>query len=558
MTRTERWQYLGIWFFLGFVPLMMRSLWQPDEARYAEIPREMLVSGDWLTPHLNYVLYFEKPPFQYWLSAISMKVLGVNAAAARLPLALATGISLWCAWRLARRLGAEKPMAAVFMAATALLAYAFGQILSLDALFSAFLVLALTAGIEAVVARYQERPALGWTLLAFGAIGLALLTKGLAAPVLVGGIFICTLPWAWQNFRLRRALLRTFFHPLGWLLLLVISVPWFVAVNRANPGHAQFFFIHEHFKRFTTHEHSRQGSKNAILDKLYFVAILIPGLLPWLSTCLGGLKRSLGFLRQKSGPQSEEAPLHRWVVSALLMGILVPLVFFSLSGSKLPPYILPVIVPIVALAAGFSREAKVWSARMGWEVLVLGLVILLAGLLPKLIKDRSQVEWMFVLAVAYIALGLWAIRPRGLTPPRLMACFGALCLLFTWTVNRSLGSSKDLGRLVRHAPVNAQWISAGNYFQLLPFASRSPVTVVAGAGELTYGMNRLDPAERGRRFYLQPQDLNRAALRMLAEQPGRPVWALVTVDSWKALAENQRSAWELVGRSPSTLLLRFR
>ncbi|WP_005034197.1 phospholipid carrier-dependent glycosyltransferase [Holophaga foetida] len=558
MTRTERWQYLGIWFFLGFVPLLMRSLWQPDEARYAEIPREMLASGDWLTPRLNYVLYFEKPPFQYWLSALSMKSFGLNAAAARLPLALATAISLWCAWRLARRLGARQPIWAVFMAATALIAYACGQILTLDALFSAFMVLALTAGIEAVVARCQERSALGWTLLAFGSLALAVLTKGLAAPVLLGGTFICTLPWAWKERPLRRALLRTFFHPLGWILLLLISVPWFVVVDRANPGHAQFFFVHEHFKRFTTHEHARQGSKNPVLDKLYFVLLLVPGLMPWLTTCLSGLGRSLGFLRRNTGPQSEDAPLHRWVVAALLMGILVPLAFFSLSGSKLPPYILPVVVPFVALAVGFAREARGWSARMGWETLALGLAFLVAALLPRLIKDKSQVEWVFVLALAYIALGLWALRPRGLTPPRLMAALGALCLLLTWTVNHALGSSKALDRLTRRAPANAQWISAGNYFQILPFISRSPVTIVSGTGELEYGMQRLEPEERDRRFYRRPRELNKAALRMQAEQPDRPVWALLSVDIWTYIPENQRSAWELVDQSPAALLLRLR
>jgi len=557
MTRTERWQYLGIWFFLGFVPLLMRSLWQPDEARYAEIPREMLASGDWLTPKLNYVLYFEKPPLQYWLSALSMKALGLNAAAARLPLALASAIALWCAWRLARRLGAQQPIWAAFMTGTGLFAYACGQILTLDALFSAFLVLALTAGIEAVAARHQEAKALGWTLLAFGSLALAVLTKGLAAPVLLEGTLLCTLPWVWGDTRLRRAFLRTFFNPLGWLLMLVISIPWFVAVERANPGHAQFFFVHEHFKRFTTHEHARQGSKNPFLDKLYFVLILIPGLMPWLSSSLGGLKRSLGFLRQRSGPQAEEAPLHRWVVAALLMGILVPLAFFSVSGSKLPPYVLPVIVPIAALATGFAREARVWSARMGWEILILGCLFLIAFGLPKLIQDRSQVEWVLVLGLVYVAVGLWALRPRGLTKPRFMSLLAALCLLMTWTVNHALGSSKAMDRLTRSAPANAQWISAGNYFQILPFLSHSPVTVVAGKGELSYGVGRLSAEERGRRFFENPKELMLAAAQLRAEQPGRPVWAMVSDGFWKSLPESQRAAWELVDHSSSAYVLRL-
>jgi len=558
MTRSERWQFFGIWLFLGFVPLLMRTLWQPDEARYAEIPREMLASGDWLTPRLNYVLYFEKPPLQYWLSALSMKAFGINAAAARLPLALAAGISLWCAWRLARRLGAKQPMWALFMAATALLAYACGQILTLDALFSAFMILALTAAIEAVVARYQERPAMGWNLLAFGAVALAVLTKGLAAPVLLGGIFICTLPWAWGDARLRKAFLRTFFDPLGWLLFLALSIPWFVAVERANPGHAQFFFVNEHFRRFTTHEHSRQGSKNPLLDKLYFVLLLLPGLIPWLSTCLSGLGRSLGFLRKRGGPQAEEAPLHRWTVSALLMAIVVPLAFFSLSGSKLPPYILPVIVPVVALAAGFARESRVWSVRMGWETLFLGIAFLVAAFIPRLIKDRGQIEWVFLIAACYIAVGLWALRPKGLTHERFMAVFGALCLLLTWTVNHALGSSKDLDHLARQAPANAQWITLGNYFQILPFVSRSPVTVVDGTGELAYGRQHLGADERSRRFYDGPQNLNIAAFRMRAEHPERPVWVLVDTDNWKDIPENQRGSWERIDQSPVAILLRLR
>jgi 4-amino-4-deoxy-L-arabinose transferase-like glycosyltransferase len=249
MAGWERLHLFFIWLFMGVLPLFLRPLWEPDEARYAEIPREMLASGDWLTPRLNQVLYFEKPPLQYWLSAVSMKLFGLNAAAARLPLALATLILLWSAWRLSKRLGALEPVWAAFMAATTLLAYICHQILTLDALFSALLVLSLVAAIEAVVARYHERrrEAMGWTLVMFGANALALLTKGLAGPVLLGGILLWSLPWAWKVPKLRNAILRLLSDPLGWLLFATISVPWFVLVEKANPGHAQFFFVHEHF-----------------------------------------------------------------------------------------------------------------------------------------------------------------------------------------------------------------------------------------------------------------------------------------------------------------------
>jgi len=298
MTRRERWQLLSIWFFLGLMPLFMRPLWEPDESRYAEIPREMLALGDWLTPRLNYVLYFEKPPLQYWLSAISMRLLGPWPFAARLPLALASLISLWCVWRLARRLGARQPIWAAFMLGTAILSYICGQILTLDALFSAFQVLALVAGIEAVAARFEGDQGTGWSLLAFGALALAMLTKGLAAPVLVGGILLASLPMAWSSPRLRSALVKTLLDPLGWLLFAAVAAPWFILVDRANPGHATFFFIHEHFARYTSHVHNRAGAKNPILDKFYFTGFLALGVLPWLSASLLGLRRGVAFLRR--------------------------------------------------------------------------------------------------------------------------------------------------------------------------------------------------------------------------------------------------------------------
>lgn len=558
MTRKDRWQLLSIWFFLGLLPLFMRPLWEPDEARYAEIPREMLALGDWLTPHLNYVLYFEKPPLQYWLSAVCLRLFGPYAFAARLPLALATWISLWCAWRLSRRLGAREPVWAAFMVATAILSYVCGQILTLDALFSAFQVLAFVAGVEAVAARCEGRGGLGWSLLAFGSLALAMLTKGLAAPVLVGMALICSLPWAWRSPRLRSALLRTLLDPLGWALFAALAVPWFVLVDRANPGHATFFFVHEHFARFTSHVHSRQGSDNPVLDKLYFVGILALGLIPWLSASVAGLLRACGFLRRPAGPVTEQAPLHRWTLAAALLAVAWPLAFYSLSGSKLPPYILPVVVPILALACAFEREGEERRAlaRCGWELLVLG--VLLLTVCPFLLKEKTGLGWVLGTGAAFIALGCWALRPRALTGIRWMTGLGAALLLVTLAVGAVAGPGKDVSVLVRQAPLNAQWLSCGNYFQGIPFHSRQRVVVVAGTGELAYGRDHLDPRERDRWFQEDPNAFTPMALRMRAEDPGRPVWALVDRNDWKNLSEAQREAWAVRGVSPSCLLVALR
>ena len=379
MAKRERLQFWLVWLALGVLPLFLRPLWEPDEARYAEIPREMLASGDWLTPRLNHVLYFEKPPFQYWLSAGSMRLLGVSAGAAKLPLVLASLATLWAAGRLARRLGAASPVWASFMAASGLLGYVCGQALTLDALFSALWMVAVTALVEAVHVRLDRGQDLPWILLGHGSLALAMLTKGLLAPVLVAGAVAVSLAFAWREEPLRRAVLRSAFHPLGLLVLFGVSVPWFVLVEQTNPGHAHFYFIHEHLERFTTHVHHRQGSTNPILDKLYFFGVLAGGLLPWVSASMVGLARSLRFLRPRDPRPSDTTAPARWTAGLLLAAIGVPLLFFTFSGSKLPTYILPTVVPFAALAAAFETSHGVVGAtlrRAGWELALLGTLVL--------------------------------------------------------------------------------------------------------------------------------------------------------------------------------------
>ncbi|MDR3684937.1 MAG: glycosyltransferase family 39 protein [Geothrix sp.] len=554
MTRRERTSLLLLWFFLGFLPLLVRPLWEPDEGRYAEIPREMLATGDWLTPRLNGVLYFEKPPLQYWLSALSMKLFGVNGAAARLPLALAFGLMIWAAWRLARRLGAREPLWAPFMAATGLLAFLVGQLLTLDALFSAFLVAAIAAFVEAVARRREGASSLGWTLLTYALLAGAMLTKGLAEAILTGGILLFSLVFTGPDAALRRAVLRTALDPFGWLLYLVLVVPWFWAVDRVNPGHAQFFFIHEHFTRFLTHEHARQGSNNWLLDKLYFIGILAVGLLPWLSASVTGLKRSWTFL-QGRGPQGRDH-LARWTVGITVLAFLWPLAFFSLSGSKLPPYILPSIVPLAALACSFERDGEEGLAlrRMGRELVLLGGLFLLAAAFFR--KDLGGLVWVFLLGAAFAGLGLWAHRPKGLTPLRLKAAHGAALWLLILAAQAAAGPGKSVAELVRKAPARAQWISYGTYFQGLPFYARTRVGVVAGTGELAYGRDRLPDA--GRWFSEDPAALGAMADRMKAEDPSRPVLVLAKPASWKQLSRDGQARWEEVASSPAAVMARRR
>lgn len=566
MTKRERLQFWFIWLALGVLPLFLRPLWEPDEGRYAEIPREMLAFGDWLTPRLNHVLYFEKPPFQYWLSAGSMRLFGISAWASRLPLALASLLAMWSAYRLARRLGAVVPVWAAFMAASGFLGFICGQILTLDALFAALLVTAVMALVEAVHTRLERGHDLPWIVLGHLSVALALLTKGLAAPVLVGGMIVISLVFAWRDVDLRKAVLRAALHPAGLVVLLAVSVPWFVLVDQANPGHARFFFIHEHWERFTSHAHARQGHKNPLLDKLYFVGILAVGLLPWLSASVVGAWRAIRFLRPK-GPQTVQGPRLRWTASLLLAAIVVPFAFFSLSGSKLPTYILPVVVPFAALAAAFEETHEVWKSlkRVGWELLFLGGLFLIGlplgvkdGALPLTQVDPRSLSWMLAIGSAFVLLGLWALRPRGLTGGRWMLAHGAVLVLLTLTFQRLGGARKTVDHLVAKAPANAQWISHGNYFQGIAFYTGKRTTVINGTGELRFGSEQLKPEERNRWFQEEPASLNVTAQRMRTEDPSRPVWAILDRDSWKTLSDDTKARWEHVARTPSSHLARFK
>ena len=483
-----------------------------------------------------------------------MKLFGLNGAAARLPLALASGLMMWAAWRVAKRLGARDPLWAPFMAATGLLAFLVGQILTLDALFSAFLVAALVSFVEAVGRRRVGLPALGWTLFTFTLLAAAMLTKGLAEVILTGGILLFSLAFAWPDPDLRRAVVRTALDPFGWLLYLGLVAPWFWAVDRANPGHAQFFFIHEHFTRFLTHEHARQGSNNWLLDKLYFVGILAVGLLPWLSATGVGLKRSWAFL-QGRGPQGQDQ-LARWTVGLLLVGFLWPLAFFSLSGSKLPPYILPVLVPLAALACTFERAGEEAKAlrRMGWELLGLGGLFLAAAVVFR--KDLSGLGWLVALGAAFAGLGLWAQRPKGLTGPRLMVAFGGALWLLVLAAQAAAGPGKSVADLARTAPSEAQWISYGTYFQGLPFYAHTRVVVVAGTGELAYGRDHL--ADAARWFSEDPGALGAVADRMRSEAPDRPVLVMAKPSTWGHLSGAERAGWEELARSPAAVVARRR
>ncbi|HEV7614406.1 MAG TPA: glycosyltransferase family 39 protein [Steroidobacteraceae bacterium] len=316
--------------FLWFALLAHRPLFDPDEGRYAEIPREMLSGGDWVIPHLNGLVYLEKPPLQYWLTALAFRCFGETEFAARLCTGLAGFLSLATVFFLGRNLwGFDAGVRAVLFTSASTLFVLLGHQLTLDMLLSFCLIAALGCFLMAQVRRMQWR---GWMLCCWSAMAFAVLAKGLIGVLIPAATLSAYVIWQREWTMLRRLNLRWGLPVFG-----VIAAPWFVLAARANPQFLRFFFVREHFQRFlTTIEHRTE-------PWWFFAPVLVVGIMPWLPQAA----RALGSPFADRVPRGEfDAPLMLWIWCVFVF------VFFSFSDSKLIPYILPVVPALALLCAG--------------------------------------------------------------------------------------------------------------------------------------------------------------------------------------------------------------
>ena len=314
-----------------FCNLGYRHLVKPDEGRYAEIPREMVASGDWLTPRLNGFKYFEKPPLQYWATAVSFSVLGQNEWAARLWTALTGFLGVLLVFSAGNRLfGPPAGLLGAAVTASAAIYVAIGHILTLDMAVSFFMsatVFAFALAQRDVASEGERRR---WMRVAWATTALAVLSKGLIGIALPAGA-VALYVLVERDWKLLKRL-----HAFsGALLFLAIAAPWFAAVSAANPEFLRFFFIHEHFERFLTREHDRYE------PVWYFIPVVLIGVLPWIVALFPALGRAWR--------RSPEARFH--AARFLFIWCAVVFAFFSASSSKLGSYVLP-IFPALGLLIG--------------------------------------------------------------------------------------------------------------------------------------------------------------------------------------------------------------
>ncbi len=475
---------------------------EPDETRYAEIPREMLAAGDLVVPRLNGVPYFEKPPLLYWLNASSLRLFGETAWAARLPTRLAGLGTLVLVFLAARGRGLGGAAAVLFLAAP--MGFLFSRTNLTDGLLTFFLTAALLAGRGAVRRREIERP---WRAMAalFGACAAAaFLTKGLIAVVLPAGIFLV---WAVATGRLATTFRTLVFSPAP-LVFLVLALPWLLAVERRHPGFLDFFFVREHFRRFATGAARRPG------PVYYFVPVFVLGFLPGMAFFVRGFRRGLrvsddGFF--------------------FVVWFAVVFVFFSASGSKLPPYLFPAI-PAAAVLAAFGMPKA--GGRALWIVQAALATILAVALIshPELrVSARAlNLEAVVAPALALLVLASWlavllAARSRELALASAaagwVAFFGAVAI--GWPTTPQARLTHELADAARETagPWKAPIVGYRDYLNGLSWELRTPIPVAAYKGELEPEFET-DPAVRAALFWDRERFWK-------AWESGRPVVALV-------------------------------
>ncbi|RQR45656.1 MULTISPECIES: glycosyltransferase family 39 protein [unclassified Burkholderia] len=315
-----------------FAPLGLRHLIPSDEGRYAEMAREMFVTGDWITPRYNGYKYFEKPPLQTWLNALTFAWFGIGEWQAR----LYTGLASFAGVLLVGFTGARlfNPLSGL-LAAVVLACSPYwnlmGHFNALDMGLAFWMALSLCSLLLA------QRPGLpagavrGWMWACWAAMAFAVLSKGLVGLILPGAVLVLYTLIArdW-------ALWKRLYLVSGLVIFFAIVTPWFVLVQQRNPEFFNFFFIVQQFRRYLTPEQNRPG------PFYYFVPVLLVGFLPWLSVAWQSIRHALRMPRQPNG-FSPMLVLLIWSAFIFL--------FFSTSHSKLISYVLPV-APALALIIG--------------------------------------------------------------------------------------------------------------------------------------------------------------------------------------------------------------
>ena len=507
----------AIFYFCFFSGLDAIGLVGPDEPRYAAIAREMASSGDWVTPRLFGQPWFEKPVLYYWSAALAFRSGLTNETAARLPSGIfALLATLGLAWAARRTYGTRTALTFLLMLPTCAGMIGFAHAAATDMPFAACLTLAMVAGAQLVwaggvagQAESKNAPAWGWACAWGFFLGLAALAKGPAALALAAGSVAL---WVIATRRWRNAL--RLFHPAGIAAFLLTALPWYVVCATRNPTFVRVFLLEHNLERFTTNRYQHAQ------PFWFFAPILLLAIFPWTFLLGACVKDALRIYREKRLADSPSMFFVAWAI--------FPFLFFSVSQSKLPGYILPCVPPLALLIArslarlmendDLAIRGWLLSTALAFFLLALGSYRWLSQVNPfpapappqwdtwmSLVLGIAPTILLSLLLLVSVELGFLAIRRKGLPVVWVSAVSVALLvggigkmllpvldpqISLRAAAYSALNLSKDTSR-IRVYEISRAWQYGVNYYLAREIPEWAPqqrrvwvITNDAGASEL--------------------------------------------------------------------------
>ncbi|MFM0286718.1 glycosyltransferase family 39 protein [Paraburkholderia megapolitana] len=477
---------------IWFVPLGWRHLIPSDEGRYAEMAREMLVTGDWITPRYNAYKYFEKPPLQTWANALTFAWFGIGEWQARLYTAL-TGFAgvLLIGFTGARVFNAATGVFAAVVLSSSPYWNLMGHFNTLDMGLSFWMELTLCALLLAQRPNLPSSSARLWMWVCWISMALAVLSKGLIGVILPGAVLVIYTLVArdW-------ALWKRLYLVSGLILFFAVATPWFVLVQQRNPEFLNFFFIVQQFDRYLTPEQNRPG------PIYYFAAVMLVGFLPWLSVAVQSVRHALRMPRQ---PNGFSPALVMLVWSAFIF------VFFSVSHSKLVSYTLPIAPPLALLIGMYLPLVPRATFRRHLAGYAVFFVVAAFGAMflywagdarnPNALYREFQLWVYAALGVAFVLtlVALWINRRSRAGIFGATATFGLAWLLFGTIggtgheVFGRLSSGAPIAPAIKAAiaklPPDTPFYSVDVLDHTLPFYIDHTMIMVQHADELAFGIS---------------------------------------------------------------------
>lgn len=535
-------------FLLFFFQVSHIPLWSSDEGRYGEIAREMWVSRNFLIPHFNYIEYLEKPVLSPLVASLFMSVFGVNSLAARLPSILSAIAGLWISFHFAKRMyGLKTALLTVLILLTSVGYVLVGRFAVIDMQ----MLFLMTTTVFFLMRGVFEQSRVSY-LLSYVFMGLAVLTKGLIGIVLPGLIFLCFVLWTRRWRELGRL-------SMGWgiLIVLLVAGPWYMMIFREEPEFFKIFILQHHFGRFAS------GHLGRTKPFWFFFYVLPVISFPWTLFLPAAMVRGL---KVQSPFRDQNKFLICWIT--------VIFVFFSISKSKLPYYIVPLCVPIALLTAHYFEgwlkgEFTAVENRFNgwiWNFILIACIGGLIGLTIAAfaVKDEKVLILRPVILVSagviggFGCLGFWLYRrdSRERAVLTMAVMIYAVLLLIFWGMIRLSPSQSTkvfadvLRPILKDSDLVASYGSPDHFSDFPFFLERRVAIVGPDRGTLALGSKDEDYAETVDDWFFDKQTL----AKFFNERNIR-TFCLIDEDQLPRLIENGLSNYKILHRSHGRILI---